>query len=108
MKAKLSAASKGMRVSGQPEYVEVPKQAILKAMPKITASTDKVAPVKYKGGVIYTSARDRLFRAIRRRGDNYPETRSSFKVNSQRAAWNACVDAIDEEYTPRGSTKRKR
>ena len=90
------------------EMVNLSKQEIMKAMPKLTGKSEGAAPVRYKGGVIYTSVKSKWFRALRRRGDKYSEVRSSFRQTPQKEAWTKAVHAIDDEYKSSGAKKQKR
>ena len=77
---------------------EAPKAKILKSMPKITKTTDKVAPVYYWGGVIYTCAKLQKFRLLKERGNAYNEKSSSFLSRPQKDAWKECVQAIEQHH----------
>ena len=67
-------------------------------MPNFTGATQTVQPVHYKGGVIYTALKARMFRALRVRGDNYSEKACSFKVRSLKEAWSDAVSASDKHH----------
>ena len=76
----------------------MPPQKIRSSMPKFTNGTQTVQPVHYKGGVIYTALKAKMFRALRVRGDNYSEKACSFKVRSPKEAWSDAVSAIDKHH----------
>jgi len=78
------------------EEPEVPKSAIMKSMPKFPADGSNPPPVRYNGGVIYTSLAVRRFRALRKRGDKYSELGASFATSSKKEAWETVVKGIDK------------
>ena len=80
------------------EIEEVTPKKIRSSMPNVTGGTHPVQPVHYKGGVIYTALKARMFRALRVRGDNYSEKACSFKVRSPKEAWIDAVAAIDSHH----------
>ena len=97
--AKQAALHKRPARHGQTESGEtVPAKQKRPAIPQFTDKTEKVPAVHYKGGVIYTGLRNRLFRALRVKHDKYSEKSCSFKVKSKHEAWNDAVSAIDEHY----------
>ena len=53
--------------------VEADKESIQAAMPKLPSDGSNPAPVKYNGGVIYTSIKSSAFRPLTTRGDKYSE-----------------------------------
>ena len=79
------------------EAVEVDSSKIMAAMP--SGNSGKVAPVAYKGGIIYTTFAKRTFRALRDRGDDYSETSKAWgSKRTQKEAWAEAVAAIDEHH----------
>ena len=74
----------------------VPKSKIMSAMPKMPADGSNPPPVLYKDGVIYTSQKDRKFRALKNRGDRYSE-RSKTWVSKKptKANWVFAVKHIE-------------
>ena len=76
--------------------VEVSKKEIHKALPKIEKGGGNPMPVRYNGGVIYSSVKDKKFRALTTRGDNYSEKGASWKsAKPTMKAWSQCIDHID-------------
>ena len=63
--------------------VEVDKKSIQAAMPKLPSDGSNPAPVKYNGGVIYTSIKSSTFRPLTTRGDKYSE-KSMVKWKAQK------------------------
>ena len=51
--------------------VEADKKNIQAAMPRLPSDGSNPAPVKYNGGVIYTSQKASSFRTLTTRGDNF-------------------------------------
>ena len=76
--------------------VEVSKKEIHKALPKIEKGGGNPMPVRYSGGVIYSSVKDKKFRALTTRGDNYSEKGASWKsAKPTMKAWRQSIDHID-------------
>ena len=75
----------------------VTKSDVMKAMPKAAPKNgEKIAPVHYKTGVIYTSFAKRSFRALTERGNNYSEkSRNWGGPKPSHEAWKDVVHAID-------------
>ena len=67
-------------------------------MPNDTGGTHPAQPVHYKGGVVYTAVKARMFRALRVRGDTYSEKACSFNVRSPTSAWSDAVAATDSHH----------
>ena len=104
--ARKDGAATGAKRGLEP-IVEIPKSKILKAMPCVQSSTGTVKPVHYWGGVIYTVARQRKFRALRQRDDKYSECSATWGNNrSQQDAWAHVTKSI-EDYQKSGKSKRK-
>ena len=80
------------------EIEEATHKKIRSSMPNVTGGTHPVQQFHYKGGVIYTALKARMFRALRVRGDNYSEKACSFKVRSPKEAWSDAVSAIDKHH----------
>ena len=77
--------------------VEADKNNIQAAMPKLPSDGSNPAPVKYNGGVIYTSIKSSTFRPLTRRGDKYSE-KSCAKWKAKKpsiAEWPAAYTHID-------------
>ena len=54
-------------------------------------------PVRYAGGVIYTSVKMKAFRVLTTAGDNYSEVPVRWKGSlPTQASWKKAVDAIGE------------
>ena len=104
--ARKDGAATGAKRGLEP-IVEIPKSKILKAMPSVKSSTGTVKPVHYWGGVIYTVAKLRKFRALRQRDDKYSECSATWGNNrSQQDAWAHVTKSI-EDYQKSGKSKRK-
>ena len=87
------------RTTKEQDIQEIPKQDIIAAMPppSALAGDDRIRPVHYSGGVIYTVQKQRTFRALRERGDGYTESSSTWgKKRTAEEAWARCVMAINE------------
>ena len=94
-KAVLKKTKKAEAVKAEP--VVIPKGQIMTSMPKLPADGSNPAPVPYGKGIIYTSRRNKAFRALRVRGNNYTESSRSWGGDKPaKAAWVSCVKAIDE------------
>ena len=53
-------------------------------------------PILYKGGIIYTSTKQSMFRALKVRGDKYTESSCGWgKKKSRQDAWTHVIKAID-------------
>ena len=64
-------------------------------MPELPADGSNPAPVVYKQGVIYTSRKQKSFRALTKRGDNYSEKSKAWGGHTPtREAWETVVKAI--------------
>ena len=77
--------------------VEVDKKHIDAALPKLPSDGSNPAPVKYNGGVIYTSQKASSFRTLTSRGDNYSE-KPNAKWKAQKpspAEWKIAYSHID-------------
>ena len=77
--------------------VEVDKKNIQAAMPKLPTDGSNPSPVKYNGGVIYTSMKASTFRALTTRGDRYSE-KACAKWKAKKpspAEWKAAYAHID-------------
>ena len=75
---------------------EVPRSKIMAAIPKNTANAK---PVRYWGGIIYTAAKAKKFRALKVRGDNYTEASASWGSDKpSKEAWRKCVKAIEDHH----------
>ena len=77
--------------------VEVGKKNIQAAMPRLPSDGSNPAPVKYNGGVIYTSIKSSSFRTLTTRGDKYSE-KSCAKWKAKKpsiAEWPAAYTHID-------------
>jgi len=81
------------------EVAEVSEGAIIKAMPKPADGDSNPTPVHYKGGVVYTVVKSKLFRALAVRGDRYTERSASWaptgKHGSLPAAWKFAINYIE-------------
>ena len=78
---------------------EVPKSKIHKAMPTLPKDGSSPKPVKYWGGVIYTAAKAKKFRALKVRGDAYTEASASWGGDKPtKEAWAKCVKAIEQHH----------
>ena len=94
-KAVLKKVKKAEAVKAEP--VVISKGQIMTSMPKLPADGSNPAPVPYGKGIIYTSRRNKSFRALRVRGNNYTESSRSWGGDKPaKAAWVSCVKAIDE------------
>lgn len=80
------------------EIEEVTRAKIMRSMPpKLGSDGKNPAPVRYNGGVLYTSFAGRCFRALRVRDDKYSEKRAPWKqAKPSLEAWKQCVKAIDD------------
>ena len=84
--------------------VEVDKKHIEAALPKLPSDGSNPAPVKYTGGVIYTSQKARSFRTLTTRGDNYyekPNSKWKAKKPSQ-VEWRTAYSHIDRARAKSG------
>ena len=71
------------------------KKDIMKSMPTVT--TTGAPPVRYAGGVIYTSVKMNAFRVLTAAGDNYSEVPVRWKgPKPTHTSWKMAVDAIDD------------
>ena len=62
-----------------------------------TKTKSGAPPVRYAGGVIYTSVKMKAFRVLTTAGDNYSEVPVRWKGSlPTQASWKKAVDAIDE------------
>ena len=90
-------AVKAVKVMGNVKKEEpavVSKANILKACP-----TGASSPVLYKGGVIYTVDKSKMFRALRVKGDKYTESSCGWgATRTKKEAWAKVVHAIDKHY----------
>ena len=78
---------------------EVPKSKIHKAMPALPKDGSSPKPVKYWGGIIYTAAKAKKFRALKVRGNPYTEASASWGGDKPtKEAWTKCVKAIEEHH----------
>ena len=76
--------------------VEIGKSEINKALPKLAKGGGNPPPVRYNGGVIYSSMATKAFRALTTRGDNYSEKGAKWKSHKPTmVAWKKCVAHID-------------
>ena len=73
------------------------KKNIQAAMPRLPSDGSNPAPVKYNGGVIYTSMKASAFRPLTRRGDKYSEKSCArWKATKPSIAeWKAAYTHID-------------
>ena len=77
--------------------VEVGKKNIQAAMPRLPSDGNNPAPVKYNGGVIYTSQKSLSLRTLTTRGDKYSE-KPCAKWKAEKPAlaeWKAAYTHID-------------
>ena len=100
-RAKVAKAEKaqGCRLTKfKTEKVEVSKANIHKSMPsQMPKDGSNPAPVIYKQGVIYTSRREKKFRALVTRGDKWSEKAAMWKADKpSKKAWATVVKAIEE------------
>ena len=78
---------------------EVPKAKILAAMPRLPGDGSSPKPVRYWGGIIYTAAKAKKFRALRVAGDRWSEASASWGADKPtKAAWAKCVKAINDHH----------
>ena len=90
------------------EPVDASTGTILKLMPKRVSGTEKVSPIVYNGGIIYTSFAKRNFRALRTRGDNYSEHSAAWRSDQPTAdAWRNVVTSINEARAAESAKRRK-
>ena len=69
----MEVEKKGKKPAAKMAVVEVNKKNIQAAMPRLPSDGSNPAPVKYNGGVIYTSRKSSCFRPLATRGDKYSE-----------------------------------
>ncbi len=89
-------SKKEMKKVVKKEDNEVDKKNILGAMPKLPPDGTNPKPVRYNGGVIYTSNQMKSFRALLVRGDKYSEKAARWgdtKPSSE--AWKLSIKRID-------------
>ena len=61
------------------------------------------APVRYRGGVVYTSWATKKFRALRERGNRYSEACCQWgDAKPNPGAWKKAINAIDAHYDKKG------
>jgi len=78
------------------DAADVPKSKIMAAMPK---SASNASPVRYWGGIIYTAAKARKFRALKVRGDNWSEASAAWGSDKpSKDVWRKCVKAIEDHH----------
>ncbi len=79
------------------EEADVPKSRIMASMPKnLPKDGSSPRPVRFRGGVIYTAAKAKKFRALRVRGDRWSEASANWGGDKpSKEAWRKCVDAIE-------------
>ena len=79
------------------EEADVPKSRIMASMPKnLPKDGSSPRPVRYWGGVIYTAAKAKKFRALRVRGDRWSEASAVWGGDKpSKEAWRKCVEAIE-------------
>jgi len=89
-----SATAKKIKMAD--DAADVPKSKIMAAMPK---SASSASPVRYWGGIIYTAAKARKFRALKVRGDNWSEASAAWGSDKpSKDAWRKCVKAIEDHH----------
>ena len=88
------------QIKSDPDEPEVPKSKIMKSMPnKLPSDGSSPKPIKYWGGIIYTAAKAKKFRALRVRGDRWTEASASWGGDKpSKDAWRKCVKAIDDHH----------
>ena len=76
-----------------------PASSIMSSMPKLPSDGSNPPPVLYKKGVIYTSIKEKRFRAMTVRGDRYSEIRGGMAwgkgAKPTKEHWKNAVRAID-------------
>ena len=78
---------------------ELSKAQIMKAMPSLPADGSNPRPIHYWGGIIYTAAQAKKFRALKERGNNYSEASASWGgPKPTKAAWTKVVKSIADHY----------
>ena len=86
------------KASSKAEMSDVPRTKIMQSMPKLPADGSNPKPVRYWGGVIYCARKQKAFRALRTRGDNYTETYSAWGGQKpSKKAWKKVVKAIENQ-----------
>ena len=77
--------------------VEISKKKIGTSMPTLPSDGSAPEPVRYNGGVIYSSGKDRKFRVLTTAGDKYSEKGSSWKgPTPTKESWLLAIKHIDD------------
>ena len=94
-KVKSEPSSTVKQTSKRREPIEAGKHSITHSMP--TVGPDGAAPVRYNGGVIYTSPKKCAFRVLTTRGDTYTEKVATWgNTETYTASWAIAVNTIDD------------
>jgi hypothetical protein len=107
-KTATTKAEKAGSKAAKAEPIEASASNVVKLQPREPFPAGKnPPPVYYNGGVIYTSCKEKKFRALGLRGDRYTETGASWsKHGGLPAAWKFAIGAIDK-YRSGGATAKK-
>ena len=77
--------------------VEISKKKIGTSMPTLPSDGSTPEPVRYNGGVIYSSGKDRKFRVLTTAGDKWSEKGSSWKgPTPTKESWLLAIKHIDD------------
>ncbi len=96
-KAKGGAACKKRPACKSQVKEDVDKKDIKKAMPKVPADGSSPNPVRYRGGVIYSSLATKAFRVLTTSRDKYSEKREKWQAaKPTKQAWTKAVKHIDD------------
>ena len=99
--AKVKPTSKACHAKVKAGKVTAEGHTSKAVMPKDTSDGSNPLPVHYGGGVIYTVQAQKIFRALKVKGDRYTEYRKTWgKAFSKAEAWSLCLTAIDDYRKP--------
>ena len=92
---KVGGLKKSTKTTAKSEYKTLTAANAAKSCP-----CEDSEPILYKGGIIYTSAKQNMFRALKVKGDKYTESSCGWgKKKTRQDAWAHVIKAIDE-YKP--------
>jgi hypothetical protein len=94
-----SSEAKAQAKGGKCKKEEVDKDHIMTSMPKLPANGTTPKPVRYKGGVIYTSIKTKSFRILTTSAGKYSEKGAKWGAAKPTIdAWKTAVAHIDKAY----------
>ena len=76
-----------------------PRAKVKPSMPSLPKDGSSPKPVKYWGGIIYTSRAGKKFRALKVKGDTYTEASAAWGSDKPtKSSWDRCCAAIYNHY----------